>query len=248
MIKNFIILLIINATLILAQEFDVAQKPQQIRIGVGIMLTLNQKIELLKKFETRGSWNSLESLEFYDPFLDKWLIEEWETVKNYEGSYLISNLGRLKSLEREIPHSGSFSGYVTIKPRIRKWSYDEWEYQQCRLAKKDKKSYKSHHLVWDHFGDKNRNGHVLQIDHILNNKSFNWIKNLRLVTNRENCSKDRNSELPVGVNWDKCRNKFVSKIRVGKKRIFLGRFSDVDTAVEAYKNALKNIIDKEGRV
>lgn len=32
--------------------------------------------------------------------------EIWVDIKNYEGKYRISNLGRVKSLERQVSHDG----------------------------------------------------------------------------------------------------------------------------------------------
>lgn len=32
--------------------------------------------------------------------------EIWVDIKNYEGKYKISNLGRVKSLERQVSHDG----------------------------------------------------------------------------------------------------------------------------------------------
>lgn len=41
--------------------------------------------------------------------------EAWKDVKGYEGLYQVSNLGRVKSLSRKVPH---LSGYRTIPMRI----------------------------------------------------------------------------------------------------------------------------------
>jgi hypothetical protein len=44
--------------------------------------------------------------------------EEWRDVPNYEGLYLVSNLGRVRSLDRVIPH-GRHKGCVkTLKGRM----------------------------------------------------------------------------------------------------------------------------------
>lgn len=34
------------------------------------------------------------------------MSEEWRDIKNYEGLYQVSNMGRVKSLERKVPHKG----------------------------------------------------------------------------------------------------------------------------------------------
>ena len=45
--------------------------------------------------------------------------EEWQDILGYEGKYQISNLGRVKNLERKVRTKGD-SNYRTIKERIRK--------------------------------------------------------------------------------------------------------------------------------
>ena len=43
-------------------------------------------------------------------------IEIWKDVVGYEGHYMVSDLGRVKSLKRKVPHS--FSGHITMPNRI----------------------------------------------------------------------------------------------------------------------------------
>lgn len=47
-------------------------------------------------------------------------VEEWKSVNGYEGIYMVSNNGRVKSLERVVKNSGSYSGYIKIKEKILK--------------------------------------------------------------------------------------------------------------------------------
>ena len=45
--------------------------------------------------------------------------EIWVDIKNYEGKYKISNLGRVKSLERQVSHDGITS--TSCPTGIRDW-------------------------------------------------------------------------------------------------------------------------------
>ena len=85
------------------------------------------------------------------------------------------------------------------------------------------------------------NGINLVIDHIDSDKLNNHIDNLRIITNRDNTSKERTIKkgLPVGVHWIKFRKKYESKIRIKGKSIFLGYFNTMQEASDAYKNKLK---------
>ena len=46
--------------------------------------------------------------------------EIWKDIKEYEGSYQVSNLGRIKSLDRIIKSGASNSGYIKINGKILK--------------------------------------------------------------------------------------------------------------------------------
>jgi len=86
-------------------------------------------------------------------------------------------------------------------------------------------------------------GRNLVIDHIDSNKLNNNINNLRIITQRENCSKEKTiaSGLPAGVNFYKSLNKYVSKIHYNKKKHHLGYFETIDEAKDAYLNCLKTL-------
>lgn len=72
------------------------------------------------------------------------------------------------------------------------------------------------------------------IDHINGNKIDNRIENLRAVTNQQNMFNIKNVK---GYNYDKLRNKWMSKIKLNYKTIFLGRFDTEEEARQAYLDA-----------
>lgn len=80
-----------------------------------------------------------------------------------------------------------------------------------------------------------------QIDHINGNRADNRLVNLRDVTlgeNRKNRRKPTNNKSGhMGVFWDKSRNKWNVKIGVNGKTLQLGRFKDLDKALEVRKQA-----------
>lgn len=100
--------------------------------------------------------------------------------------------------------------------------------------------YAAHRLIWlfvygqfpTHF-----------IDHIDGNGLNNRIENLRDVTNRENCLKQKlhctNTSGYTGVSWDKRTNRWIAEIRVRDKKIRIGSFKNIEDAAAARKDAEK---------
>lgn len=65
--------------------------------------------------------------------------EIWKDIEGYEGLYLVSNLGRIKSLSHlVISNRGSYMS----KERIMTLVYDACGYQQLRLSNKGVKRHK----------------------------------------------------------------------------------------------------------
>lgn len=84
----------------------------------------------------------------------------------------------------------------------------------------------------------------LHVDHINGNSLDNRRHNLRLVTPSQNRSnikilKTKKSCKYLGVHWHKKNSRWVSKITVNKKTIFLGCFSSAYAAHLAYRRACK---------
>jgi hypothetical protein len=105
------------------------------------------------------------------------------------------------------------------------------------------KSFLIHQIISSVFLNHQINGHDFVIDHINSIKTDNRVENLRIVSFRENISKERSikSGLPTGVHFKKKINCFQSKIKIKGKTIHLGYFKDLNLASQAYQNALNNI-------
>lgn len=100
-----------------------------------------------------------------------------------------------------------------------------------------------HQLIASAFLEYKFNGHFMVVDHVDSNVSNNDVSNLRVITNRENISKERTlkSGLPTGVYLIKKNNKYRSMITVNKKLKHLGCFNTIDEASDRYKKELINI-------
>lgn len=107
------------------------------------------------------------------------LNEVWKPVKGYEGFYEVSNLGRVKSLERIDRFNKKW------KCRILKPNYVGKHYQTIGLCKNGKVSRKKvHRLVAETFVPNPYN--KPQVNHIDGDKENNFANNLEWVTNAEN--------------------------------------------------------------
>ena len=80
-----------------------------------------------------------------------------------------------------------------------------------------------------------------QVDHINLNKTDNRIENLREAnssTNQMNVNVRSFTKSGLkGVHWDESRKKWISRIKINGKHVFLGRFETTEEAHEARKAA-----------
>jgi len=156
------------------------------------------------------------------------MIEKWELIKDFE-NYSISNFGNVRS-----------------PTRILKQPIDEYGYPiVCLYQNNIQKTKRVHRLVWDAFGNKPRNGHSIQIDHIDNNKTNNHINNLHLMTNRQNVSKYyktiKTASKYTGVFWSKASNKWYARITINKKLKHIGYFISEIDAHNTYQKELESL-------
>jgi len=168
--------------------------------------------------------------------------EVWKEVKGFEGLYEISTLGKVKSLPRLV--NNAHANYLT-KERILRCSLDGFGYLKVGLCRNGKnKTIKVHVLMAIAFLNHTPNGHKIAIDHINGIKTCNNIENLRVVTQRFNCSigerKDRGmlSSQYSGVYWNKNANMWHSRIEIAGKSKHLGYFKNEIDAANAYLNAV----------
>ena len=110
--------------------------------------------------------------------------EIWKDIKGYEGLYQVSNLGRVKSLERTV--IDKIGHKHPIKERILKPRTDGRGYLivDLRNGSEKGKNYKVHRLVCEAFHENPENKPC--VNHIDENKANNVASNLEWCTYEEN--------------------------------------------------------------
>lgn len=144
----------------------------------------------------------------------------------------------LKNILDYDPITGIFTWKVKISDKVvvgkRAGSAKPNGYRFIRI---NKVSYREHHLVYLFILGYLPKGHI---DHINHNPSDNSWSNLREVTPQENGKNHpktkRNKTGFVGVS-QKPNGKFIARIYVNKKHIFLGSFETIDLAIKARQKA-----------
>ena len=166
--------------------------------------------------------------------------EVWKDIPKYEGVYQASDLGRIRSLDRLVNRGNVVQ---PIKGRILK-QCNHNGYLGVSLHKEGRsKSYQVHQLVAMTFLNHKPCGHKIVVDHINNNKQDNNLKNLQLISHRENISKSKIGKYSfyTGVSFDKSNNKYIANIQIDGKKTTLGRFNKESNAVKCYNNKLKEL-------
>ena len=131
--------------------------------------------------------------------------EEWTPVIGYENSYLVSNLGRVKSLIRKTQQPGNMMAQAYVRHVGRKVYPEEFkkyhDYKRVNLWNTELEKGVNclvHRLVWESFNGKIPDG--LQVNHIDEIKDDNRLVNLNLMTAKEN------------INWGTAIYRRVDKI------------------------------------
>lgn len=110
--------------------------------------------------------------------------EIWKDIPDYEGLYQVSNLGRIKSLERYV-YRPTINVYQKHNTKILKTCLNNDGYRHLHLKNEGKiKDFLVHRLVALAFIPNPEN--KTQIDHINTVRTDNRVENLRWVTPSEN--------------------------------------------------------------
>lgn len=163
-------------------------------------------------------------------------MEIWKDVKGFEGVYMISTLGRIKSVSRYVRCGG---GVRSVKGRILNPTTNSNGYKLITIRNK---TYYIHHLMAMTFlGHESKKG--LVIDHINNNRLDNRLENLKVITHRENTSKDRSGLSEYTGVKVRSNNRYESHIRIDGRSIYLGTFKCELAAAKAYNDKLNELIN-----
>lgn len=122
--------------------------------------------------------------------------EIWKDIKGYEGLYQVSNLGRVKSTEREILCSNQYVKFKRTYPEIVLSAYSlEHNYKQVTISKNGvNKGFLVHRLVAEAFIP--NPGNKPEVNHIDGDPSNNSADNLEWVTRSENMTH------ALSLGWD----------------------------------------------
>ena len=145
-------------------------------------------------------------------------IEVWKDVKNYEGYYIVSSMGKVKSLDRIVLGKNGASYFRSGK--LKSSVTNKWGYLQVLLSKNNKqKLCLIHRLVAEAFIPNPEN--KPHIDHINTDKKDNRVGNLRWCTRSENMNNPLTKEKCREMNKGKHRSEETKKkiSESGKGRI-----------------------------
>ncbi|MCR4661705.1 MAG: NUMOD4 motif-containing HNH endonuclease [Clostridia bacterium] len=128
-------------------------------------------------------------------------MEKWKSIKNYEGIYEVSDLGRIRRIEGTVKSGLKNSGYKTVHSCILKQASKKNGYLTVDLSKnKVVKTISVHRIVAEAFCEKDSEEKIV-VDHINCNKHDNRAINLEWVTPKEN--RDRAKSNKLYVNYHK---------------------------------------------
>ena len=148
--------------------------------------------------------------------------EIWKDIKGYEGTYQVSNLGKIKRLT--ILNDNGYRKAILQEKEL-KLFLGNTGYLMVNLYKDKKPSKKLvHRIVAETFI--NNINKVKYVNHIDSDKLNNNLSNLEWVSNMENnlhrfLGKDTSSSYP-GVCWDKNKSKWRAYIFIKGKLKHLG--------------------------
>ena len=156
-------------------------------------------------------------------------MEEYRSIKGYEGIYEISNLGNVKSLSRK----GVLKDRV-LKPFLtgRKGN----QYLSVKLNEKTKQIHKLLAIVYLNHVPK---GMDIVVNHKDLNRLNNSLENLELITQKENANKKHIKSVSkyTGVCWHKAAKKWIAQTTINGKYKYLGLFEEEFLANKAYLQA-----------
>ena len=174
------------------------------------------------------------------------MIEKWKDIENYEGLYMISNLGNCKSLPRK---TNNLRGdYITkeriLKPRERRHGYLCYALYNMDRKRKD---ISIHRLVAKAFIPNTEN--KPEVNHKNNIKTDNRAVNLEWMTHQENCKHASDNGFykplnPLGEDRgsSKLKNIDIPRIRKLSKRFEMSN-KEIGVIFGVHRRTISDIIN-----
>ena len=154
--------------------------------------------------------------------------EIWKDIEGFEGLYQVSNLGRIRSLDREV--AGCYGSVHIMKGKVLKGAIINGGYLQVILNKEGKyKHFLVHRLVWMAF-----NGTIpkdYEVNHLDECKTNNRLDNLNLLTHKQNVNFGTRTERAA-----KAQSKPVVAFDEAGNVVF-----EFPSAMEAKRNGFNNV-------
>jgi hypothetical protein len=170
-------------------------------------------------------------------------IEQWKDIPDYEGLYQVSDLGRVKSLEKPRKKSTNNPNSF-VRLRIMKASLGKRYLNTALYKDGSSKSFLIHHLLSIAFLNFKPNMGDIIVDHINNIPTDNRLFNLQLITRRHNTVKDVKSKSEAVGLYE--RNGFFNvTIRINGFSCSLGSFKDKNEAIKKHTEAFDLLENKQ---
>ena len=184
-------------------------------------------------------FQDISTYEGDSPMID----EQWKTIRGYEGYYEVSSYGNVRSLNRMVTTSHGVVRHM--KGKVLAPYYNKEVNESCVPLSVDGIRDTGHvrQLVWDHFGDRKRDGHLLCVINIDGDGNNNHIDNLKLSPKREavhRFSKEGVRSKYLGVK--RSGKKWCATTNYKGKDHWIGVYNTEEEASAAYKT-VANIID-----
>jgi len=158
--------------------------------------------------------------------------EAWKPIRYYDGAYEVSNMGRVRSVDRVVK-KGRVNAFQ--KGRLISFFVRKKGYRVVSLYKENKKkNWDIHQLVAIEFLSHLPCGLSKVVDHIDQNKENNNLSNLRIISNRDNLLRSIDRDLPHNVYPSK--NRFRVRFNINGKSKSYGTYK---TIAEAEKVAIE---------
>lgn len=165
--------------------------------------------------------------------------EIWKDIPGYEGIYMVSTFGRIKSLARINSYNREVKEKI-LKGRLARG------YLKVALFKNGfRKEKQIHQLVCICFLNHKPNGMNIVINHKNEIKTDNRIENLEIVSQRYNVVYSRKNKTGyTGVKKTRY-NTYQARIIINSKQTYLGNFKTAEQASIAYMKAYYEVEGKE---